>query len=50
MRPSYSYLGAQLGPMLNGAGHHQLTALYLNIKDGRIHDDESIMKAHFNEA
>lgn len=50
MRPSFSILGGQLGPSLLAAGNIQPACLYLNIKDGRIYDEESIMKAHFNEA
>jgi hypothetical protein len=48
MRPS---LSANFGhSILNGAGGHIQPAFYLNILDGRIHDEESIMKAYFYEA
>ena len=50
MRPSFSILGGQFGPSLLVAGNIQPACLYLNIIDGRIYNEESIMKAHFNEA
>lgn len=39
-----------MGPSLFVAGNIQPACLYLYIIDGRIYDEESIMKAHSNEA